>query len=102
MIETQLSEQAASWLIRLEEDGSPECQLEFKRWLERSPSHMDEFLLVTAADRELDGIDSQRRIDVDAYIRELQAERPDNVSLLPRDTPSQGQVNVGFSSTRKS
>lgn len=85
MGETQISEEAVSWLLELEEDGSPECRAEFKSWLERSPSHMNEFLLVTAAYRELDGVDSQRRIDIAGHLRELQKGRLDNVHILPRD-----------------
>lgn len=60
----QLAEDAAAWLIRLEEDASPACKAEFSAWLARSPLHVEQYLLVTAAYRELDGLDPAHEIDV--------------------------------------
>jgi transmembrane sensor len=88
----RISEEAAGWLIRLEDDGGPECQLRFKEWLEHSPSHMEEFLLITAAYRELDGVDAQRAIDVERYIQTLRANAQGNVSSLIRETPSRPEA----------
>jgi transmembrane sensor len=58
------AEQAAQWLVRLEEDPGLQCHAEFVAWLKHSPRHLEELLLTAAAYGELDQLDPQRRLDV--------------------------------------
>ncbi len=74
MDDRQLAEEAASWLLRLEEDSSPACKADFSAWLSRSPAHMEQFLLSTAAYRELDGLDPQHTLAVDLQALEISGE----------------------------
>jgi transmembrane sensor len=60
----RISEEAALWLIRLERDGSAECQAEFAAWSRRSPLHVEEFLFATATWRHLQPVDPERCIDL--------------------------------------
>lgn len=65
----KLSEQAAEWLFALE-DNDPEVQARFRTWLYSSARHIEEFLLVSALYRKLDGIDRAGRIDIQRLIAE--------------------------------
>ncbi len=49
-----IANQAADWFMSLKTD--PHRQGEFAAWLRASPRHVEEFLLVTAAWRTLDGV----------------------------------------------
>jgi transmembrane sensor len=82
MDDRALAEEAAGWLIRLEEGAGPACKAEFAAWAARSPAHMEQFLLVTAASRELDGLDCERNIDVERLLRTLPAENAAGVVPL--------------------
>lgn len=82
MDDLQHTEDAAGWLIRLEHDATAQCRAEFNAWLKRSPLNMQEFLLVTAAYKELNGLDPSRCIDVDEYIGQLSAGRSPNIVAL--------------------
>lgn len=62
----RISEEAALWLIRLEEDGSPECRAQFAAWARQSPWHVEEFLFAQATSQHLSGVDPERRIDLSA------------------------------------
>jgi transmembrane sensor len=64
-----IAEDAAEWLLRLEDDGSQQCREEFVAWLKHSPAHMDEFLLVTSAYRAMHGADPGRKIDAAELFR---------------------------------
>lgn len=81
-IDQRLAEEAAQWLIDLE-DGTAELS-RFTTWLEASPRHVEEFLLASALWQASDSLDNERRIDV----AELIARARDNVqpldSALPR------------------
>src|SRR5262245_31272657 len=55
-----VTEQAAYWLHRLNEDDSPECQAEFDRWLRAAAVHTEEFLLAKAVWMELGRLDPVR------------------------------------------
>ncbi len=87
--DTRIAEQAAEWLLRLEEDGGAQCRAEFFEWLKQSAWHVREFLLVTEEWRGLDGMDAARRIDV----RKLIGESRDNV--VPLETENAPQLDKG-------
>ena len=68
--ETQpLAEEAAHWLIELEEPG-PKTLNDFGAWLRASPRHVEEFLLVSAVWKEFEGFDAERRIQIQQLIEE--------------------------------
>lgn len=48
-----VTEQAANWLHRLQQDPSPECRAQFDRWLREASIHVEEFLLAKALWTEL-------------------------------------------------
>jgi transmembrane sensor len=58
-----LAEEAAQWLIELEEPG-PQALQAFATWLERSPRHVEEFLLAAAVWKEFDDFDVDRRMEI--------------------------------------
>src|SRR5438105_2964235 len=62
----KISEEAASWLFRLAEDASQECQAEFTAWSLQSPQHVEEFLFAKATLQQLKSVDPERRIDLRA------------------------------------
>lgn len=66
----QISEEAADWLLRVEEDPTPQCQAEFAAWLKRSPRHIDEFLMVEASYRTLQSFNPHTRSTLDAIFEE--------------------------------
>lgn len=70
----KIVEDAARWLVRLEEDPSAECQAEFTAWLKHSPRHLEELMLADAAYAGLEGIDLERRIDVHELLKDGGAE----------------------------
>ena len=78
----QLDEQAASWLLKLEEEPTPDTESGFRHWLESSAEHMHAFLEMTAIDRDLDGMDRSRALDLDALIAEVRGEHAANVVPL--------------------
>lgn len=53
MTEAKITEEAADWVLRLEEEESSNDHDEFVAWLKRSPRHMDEFLMVEASYRAI-------------------------------------------------
>ncbi len=63
--ETRLTEEAADWLVQLEDNDSHESRAAFFQWLQQSSRHVREFLYVTEEYRRLDGMDPQRRIGLD-------------------------------------
>jgi transmembrane sensor len=73
--------EAAQWLMELQTDDAA-CRAAFAQWLRRSPEHIEEFLCVSGLSMKLDGIDPDRRIDID----ELLAQPPVNVVELPAKT----------------
>lgn len=60
--------QAADWVIRLEDGLTQTETLAFVGWLRASPVHIREYLQAEAAWYALEGVDSQRRIDIDALL----------------------------------
>jgi transmembrane sensor len=57
--ERQIDEEAAAWLEALQQ-GGPEARKAFARWVKESPRHIRAFLLMSALDVELDGVDRDR------------------------------------------
>ncbi len=68
----QRDEEAMEWLMRLVEREA-RIQEAFYAWLLGSPRNVRAFLGVAMAYRRLDGLDAQRRIDVDRLIAESEA-----------------------------
>jgi transmembrane sensor len=65
-------EQAAWWVAELQ--GAPSgAETRFALWLKESPRHVEEFLFFNALWRELDGVDGDRSINLDALIAEAKA-----------------------------
>lgn len=67
-----ITQKASDWFFALPGAGADE-QAAFGAWLRESPRHVEEFLLVTAAYRELDPASAQTGLDLDVLSAELQA-----------------------------
>jgi transmembrane sensor len=80
----RIAEEAADWVFRIEEDSTPACKAEFVRWIQRSPEHMDEFLLARTTVAELSKLDAQHQIDINAL---LAAPGAEVVALSERAEP---------------
>ncbi len=80
-MEQAIAHQAGAWVFRLQDDRSDECRAEFATWLQTSPQHVAEFLLATATNVELGGLDAARRIDVDELLGEVAP------NVLPLSSP---------------
>ncbi len=75
---------AADWVLRLDEEPlALSARAELLEWLKESPQHVEEFLLATAAWRELDDIDPQKQLDIDALLAEAES----NVVTLSEAIP---------------
>ncbi len=86
----RIAERAAYWHMALNRGGARragEVELaQFMSWLEESPLHVREFLLQQAWEIQTNGIDGQRRIDVDALL----ARGAGNILPLPQSAPVAG------------
>jgi transmembrane sensor len=76
----RIAEQAAHWLLDLEDNEADLAG--FAAWLEASPRHVEEFLLVSAVWQASDRIDEPRRVDVDQLIAQARA----NVKWLDEES----------------
>ncbi|MFL6547263.1 MAG: FecR family protein [Povalibacter sp.] len=76
----RIAEEAANWLISLEEGEADASS--FAAWLEVSPRHVEEFLLCSAVWRAANGLDEAGRIDVGNLVAQARA----NVSRLDDDS----------------
>jgi transmembrane sensor len=63
--DTRIDEEAVDWLMR-HETGMEDPHEGFGEWLERSPRHVARYLRLYATFRQLDGIDPDKQIEVDA------------------------------------
>jgi transmembrane sensor len=63
----RISERAAQWLCILEDGGEAESAA-FAEWITESPQHLREFLLMSALNSEISGIDARRQIDIQAIL----------------------------------
>jgi ferric-dicitrate binding protein FerR (iron transport regulator) len=61
---SQVIEDAADWLIRLDDKTGPDCRAEFLVWLRQSASHPREFLLACDGFFVLDTLDAGHQIGV--------------------------------------
>lgn len=77
---------AAEWITALEQGGARE-RTECLAWLRESPEHVREFLLMAALWKDLDGVDAQRRIDIDGLLDTASATV---VPLEPNKSQQQG------------
>ena len=69
-----IQSEAAEWVLRLDEAAlTLSARTELLRWLKQSPQHIEEFLFATAAWRDLDDIDPQKRLDVNTLIAEAES-----------------------------
>lgn len=62
----RIAEEAAGWLLRLEQEDTAQCHAQFLAWTKLSARNLHEFLFVKAASQELDGIDPGRTLDIAA------------------------------------
>jgi transmembrane sensor len=65
--EEVIAMQAAQWLDELL-NGRGDSRAAFAEWIARSPLHVQEFLNISAVQRMFDGLDPERRLDVDAML----------------------------------
>jgi len=94
-VDSRIAVEAADWLLRIAEDSSLECRAQFVEWLESSPKHMEEFLLVTAASRTLSAMDLGKQIDVTEWLHEISNNVVPHATLPLGNTPSSdGALNA--------
>jgi transmembrane sensor len=84
-----LALEAAEWLDALE-SGDARRNAAFVAWLQASPRHLEEFLLLTASEEACVDIDAQRRIDVEEMIAGIR----DNVVPLQDGAVRAAQAGV--------
>ena len=94
-INRQISEQAAEWLDTLANAG-PQEQAVFADWVSESPRHLKEFLMMSALNGELSGLDAERRVDVARLLAAAQR------NVVPLNTQSaHGAVAMGPDALRE-
>ena len=69
-MEPSIAEQAAQWILELEDGSQTASLVDFAAWLKASPRHVEEFLLASAAWKHFDGIDAARRIEIEQVLAE--------------------------------
>lgn len=79
--DSSIAQQASEWFFALDKADAAE-QAAFGAWLRESPRHVEEFLLVTAAYKELEDVAADHRVDVD----EIRAELASSVLPLRNDS----------------
>jgi transmembrane sensor len=94
--DARLAEQAAEWLDRLECDDSQAAP--FAKWLTESRRNVEAFLFATAVEKELDGMDAARSIDVERLL----ARAGKNVVTLDATLQSAAAGEVGSRAPRSS
>lgn len=85
--EPSVTQQACEWFFALPKADAAQ-HAEFGAWLKESPRHVEEFLLVTAAYRELDHVSAEHRLDTD----ELRAQLAGRVMPLRSDPLDVGRL----------
>src|SRR5687767_4347424 len=66
-VDRLLAEQASEWVEVMKRPGSLD-RIMFARWLKKDARHAVEFIAMEGLDRMLQGIDSERRHDVQALL----------------------------------
>jgi transmembrane sensor len=86
-------EAANEWLVKLNDDPlTEEDELAFDAWLRESPTHVREYLRAESIWSALEGVDIDRRIDLEALLRHCD----DNVLPLTESAVrGRGQPSVG-------
>jgi transmembrane sensor len=82
-VRAAIADQAADWLV-LNRGGEMPAQerAEFVVWLKSSPLHVEEYLMATAASRNLQAAAAAMEVDIDALLAEARAEGQDRVVSL--------------------
>jgi transmembrane sensor len=93
---SHVTEEAADWLLRLDEDDAGLCHTEFVAWLRQSPRHMDEFLMVETTYRTIERFFPRER----AVIDQLLCEAASDVVPLHAAPQPECPPPAGASSTR--
>ncbi len=92
-----ITEQAARWVALLK-DGNESEQAAFGAWLKVSPRHVEEFLLVAAAEHAFDELRQGRSVDAAAI---LAAVNTNVVSLEGRELPADAAPTAKATRTRR-
>src|SRR5262245_60814848 len=85
----KVAEQAAEWLVTLEE-ATPEQQAQFFRWISESPLHVEAFLRAKAIDTLAARVDPNKEIEIvatDAAIADLTPDDAGHRSSPPTRPP---------------
>src|SRR5262245_16618946 len=61
-VERTLAHQASEWVTVLRRTATREELAAFAEWLKTSPRHVRDFLIMVAIEKELHGVDSQRKL----------------------------------------
>jgi len=88
-IDRQIAEQAAEWLEAVRSEAQPQVCAAFAEWIQASPRHLEEFLFISALDSELERMDPDRQINVQA-LKSLVA-----VNVLPLERPQSAASDAG-------
>jgi ferric-dicitrate binding protein FerR (iron transport regulator) len=64
VLEEDLAEQAAEWLLELE-SSDPKVHVRFADWVRQSPQHVGAFLKASAIDALASELDPQKRIPIE-------------------------------------
>lgn len=75
----RITGQAVEWLRVMQQEPGPGERAAFTAWIALSQEHLKEFLVVSMLDRELVGVDPQRKFDIEPLLARMR----DNVSPLP-------------------
>lgn len=67
-LESVISQQAAYWVVVLEDGSGPDKRLAFSSWLRESHRHVQAFLSASSRWSSLDHIDPQHRLDVQSLL----------------------------------
>ena len=91
-------EAANEWLVRLNDvQVTAADEAEFEDWLRESPAHVREYLRAECLWVALEGVDSQRCIDVEALLQDV----PDNVLPLPASAMASTEQSPAAKSHRR-
>jgi len=100
--DTAIRERAAQWVCELEENASPEKQSAFLEWLQISPRHVNEFLMVSAVNDEFVHYQSTHPINVQVLSGEIASnvvklsEPPAPHRIQPSTRPFATKVSWGL------
>ena len=64
------AEEASAWIQILRDPSAEQCAA-FVAWLKEAPRHVQDFLVLLSLDDALGAVDSQRRIDIDQLLTQI-------------------------------